>query len=482
MESGEGFTKWTGRRQPADGDTRTRVPPSRFATYLLYAVLSGYLARVSVDTYASGAPALQVVACAACFSVLCALQILHARPRSAARGVRYRAAALSAQVLLTYVPLHWLGNPWEAAGDFLAGSVLLLLPSRLKWQVFLAVVAGNPVLAGLRHNGLAFVTSTASSTLVTGLAIYTISRMAHLMAELRRTQARLGYAISQERQRFARDLHDLLGYSLSAITLKTEVAMRYVPHRHEQVKEELTSILTISRQALSDVRHVAHGYQSLSLATELEECVALLRSASIDVDVRTSVPPPEGRTGTVLAIVLREAVTNMLQHSKVRHCEIALDRRGTRLRLRILNDGTDQEYDAADAGGVDGANGANGADGPKSSPSRGSRGLTNLETRLAAVGGTLTAGRRPGGHFEMLAEVPDGWATGDTADGHWGGRQLLSSGARDWRPEQERRRDPRAQRPDPNGVPGTAATRCDHLLGWKHPASTPTPRGYGAEP
>ncbi|MEU2425301.1 histidine kinase [Streptomyces sp. NPDC007851] len=402
-------------------------PPPKLSPFILHAVLAGFLVQVSVNTYASGASAIQVIMCILCFSVLCVLQVLHARPRPGVRGCRYHAATLSAQVLLTYLPVHWLGNTWDAAGGFLPASVLLLLPARMKWLLFLVGVAANPVLEGIRHESTAFFVSTTSSTLCTGLVIYAISRVTWLLSELRRTRMRMVGAISQERLRFARDLHDLLGYSLSAITLKTEVAMRHVPHRHEQVKEELMSILAISRQAVTDVRHVAHSYQALSLTTELEACVAMLESASIKVQVRTSVPPPENRAGTVLAIVLREAVTNMLRHSEVQHCAIGLERVGRRLRLGIVNDGTGP--DARDDDRV-----------PSVTAWPANGGLVNLETRLAAVGGTLTAGLRADGRFEVVALVPDrhGTPTAETAtgsdddgDGHRGGRRAVGRPGRD---------------------------------------------------
>ncbi|MFF7097385.1 sensor histidine kinase [Streptomyces rubradiris] len=470
-------------REPAPDDADTQAAPSsRASCFILYAVLAGFLLQVSVNTYASGVRPIRVIMCVLCFSALCVLQVLHARPRSDARGHRYRAATLSAQVLLTYLPLHWLGNTWDTAGGFLAASVLLLLPARLKGPVFLVVVAANAVVAGLRHEGTPFVVSTASSTLVTGLVIYAISRMAWLLSELRRARTKMVGAISQERLRFARDLHDLLGYSLSAITLKTEVAMRHVPPRHEQVKEELTSILAISRQALTDVRHVAHSYQTLSLASDLETCVAMLVSASIEVDVRTSVPLPADRTGTVLAVVLREAVTNMLRHSKVRHCAIGLDRAGRRLRLSIVNDGTALESRAD--GRVPSA-----TSWPEGS------GLVNLETRLTAVGGTLTAGLRADGRFEVVAEVPDGHGTptAETAagsddgggEGHRGGRRPVGRPGRDGARSTNEANGCCERRPqlktEPNRMLGGMAARRDHVGRRGHASSTPLQRKLSAE-
>ncbi|MGW9440835.1 sensor histidine kinase [Streptomyces sp. NPDC055607] len=355
---------------------------------------------MAVGIWTPGARPLQLTLYVTCFALLCTLQVLHVRPRTGGGERLFRSVTLSTQVLLTYAPLPWLGNSWETAGDLLGASVLLLLPPRLKWHVFSAVLMGDLLIVGARHGGPLPAVSTASAALVTGLALYAAGRVARLTSELRRARVRLDGAVAQERRRFARDLHDLLGHSLSAITLRTEVALRHVPPRHERIHEELTSILATSRNALADVRRTACGYQSLPFALALETCVETLRSASLEVDVRASTALPEGRTGTVLSIVLREAVTNMLQHSEVRHCAIDLERVDRRVRLRVVNDGVGpapalRPADAPDRRALPEA------DAP------GGYGLTNLEARLSAVGGVLTAVRRAGGRFEVTAEVPD---------------------------------------------------------------------------
>ncbi|MFD4544502.1 histidine kinase [Streptomyces bauhiniae] len=464
---------------------------------------------MTLGAWKSGARPVQLALCVLCFTLLSALQVLHTRPRPSGGGWLSRTVTLSAQVLLTYVPLLWLGNSWGTAADFLGVSVLLLLPSRLKWHAFSAVLTVNLLILGTRHGGPLLVASTAATTLVTSLALYAVSRMTWLTSELRRTRTRLDSAVFQERRRFARDLHDLLGHSLSAITLKTEVALRHAPPRHERIHEELTSILATSRSALADVRRTAYGYQSLSLAVELELCVDTLRSASLEVDLRASTAPPEGRAGTVLSIVLREAVTNMLQHSKVRHCAIDLERADRRVRLRIVNDGVDPDGSALPA-----------ADSP------GGWGLANLQTRLSAVGGVLTAVRGAGGRFEVTAEVPDapddrptradgageGWTgrsrtpdslpendritlnghalggrgAGEPApdgragelragDGRRGARRAGADDGRWRRPEQE------VQRGEAGRASASAAAPCDRPCGREHPGWVPASRTSPAE-
>ncbi|MFE1344915.1 histidine kinase [Streptomyces sp. NPDC058757] len=392
---------------------------------------------MAVGAWTSGAHPARMSLCVSCFALLCALQALHARPRSGGCRWLSRTVTLPVQVLLTYGPLPWLGSPWETAGDLLGASVLLLLPRWLKWHAFSAVLTGHLMIVGARHGGPLLLVSAASSALVTSLVVYAVSRMAWLTSELRRARARLDGAVFQERQRFARDLHDLLGHSLSAITLKTEVALRHIPPRHERVHEELTSILATSRSALADVRRAAYDYQSLSLAAELEVCVDTLRSASLKVDVRVSAAPPEGRAGTVLSIVLREAVTNMLQHSRARHCAIDLERADRRVRLRIVNDGVDPDGSALPAAGFPGG-----------------CGLVNLEARLSAVGGVLTVARGDGDRFEVTAEIPD--ARDDRPAPAVGGGRPRSGLTQDGPP-----RDDRTVRDDrvPGGAPEAGPVR-----------------------
>ena len=99
-------------------------------------------------------------------------------------------------------------------------------------------------------------------------------------------------AVAQERLRFARDLHDLLGYSLSAITLKSELTHRLVPKNPDKAQNELVEILDISRKALADVRAVASGYRELSLENESESARSLLLAADVAVTTEINVRGP----------------------------------------------------------------------------------------------------------------------------------------------------------------------------------------------
>jgi signal transduction histidine kinase len=198
-------------------------------------------------------------------------------------------------------------------------------------------------------------------------------------------------AVAEERLRFARDLHDLLGLSLSAIALKTELTDRLLVADTKRASIELVEILQLSRQALADVRSVADGYRELSLLKESRSVEAELTAA--EVVVRMEVEPGElpAPVATVLAVVLREGVTNVLRHSKLERCDIAVSHSGKDVRLAIFNDGV----------------GADDAD-PETRPASEAtgNGIRNLSDRVATLGGELTAGPAPDGRYCLRAVVP----------------------------------------------------------------------------
>jgi two-component system, NarL family, sensor histidine kinase DesK len=205
---------------------------------------------------------------------------------------------------------------------------------------------------------------------------------------MRYVQAKRGelaqLAIINERMRFSRDLHDLLGYSLSAITLKAELTRRLVGSNAPRARDELAEILDIARQALADVRIVASGYRNISLAKEASSVTALLAAAGIATRVEITCGALDEKIDTVLATVLREAITNMLRHSTARNCAIEAGVTENQVRLLISNDGVPRSARSGRPGG----------------------GLENLTTRITAIGGHLTAHARTDGWFDVLAEAP----------------------------------------------------------------------------
>lgn len=292
---------------------------------------------------------------------------------------------LAVQALVTYFPLLVLGTYWADMAGFLAGSALLLLSGWLAWTLFTAIAASmlvGPLVSSLGAYQTAYLTL---STLVLGLVVFGLARLSVAIRYVHATRGELArVAIISERTRFARDLHDLLGYSLSAITLKAEVTRRLVASNPARARDELAEVLDIARQALADVRIVASGYRNISLAKEASSVSSLLSMAGIKARVEITCGALDEQFDTVLATVLREAVTNILRHSTARNCVIEAEIGDDAIRLLVSNDGVPRSAASGRRGG----------------------GLENLRTRLDAIGGRLTVKVPGNGWFKLLAEAP----------------------------------------------------------------------------
>ncbi|MBU6533328.1 sensor histidine kinase [Streptomyces mayonensis] len=368
------------------------APPPQLALSLVLTVECGFVLVGFLNILDADPGALVLAASALGFGLIFVIQLVHSAYRLRRVRERWGRWTLTLQALLTYLPLFGLGFGWGGMAGFLGASVLLVLRPATAWPLFGLVVAAacatGPLL-GLDPVNSVYI---AVSTVLTALIVYGLSQLAQLVLEVQEAQqdfARL--AVTQERLRFARDLHDLLGYSLSAITLKSELALRLVGGHPDRAQDELTGILEISRQALSDVRTVARGYREMSLAAEAVSAQSVLEAAGIQVTTELSGEPPQGEVDTIMATVLREAITNLLRHSKAEHCRI--ESRTTDagdIVLLITNDGaqrgTVSRWDLSAA--PDGS------------------GLENLQFRLTSVGGRLTSGVDESGHFVLRAEAP----------------------------------------------------------------------------
>ncbi|MGH3778465.1 MAG: sensor histidine kinase [Pseudonocardiaceae bacterium] len=153
----------------------------------------------------------------------------------------------------------------------------------------------------------------------------------------RAAQARL--ATTQERLRFARDVHDLLGHNLSVIALKAELATRLAPVDAERAAGEAAEVQRLAASALAEMREAVHGYRAVDLREQLTAVAQVLRSSG----VRCTVTQPSGELppeiATQLAPVPREASTNVLRHSKAGWCTIEIIRSGNEVRMIVANDG-----------------------------------------------------------------------------------------------------------------------------------------------
>ncbi|MGW4065371.1 sensor histidine kinase [Amycolatopsis sp. NPDC004747] len=311
---------------------------------------------------------------------------------------------LFVQVCLVYLPLLPLGPSWVSLPGLLIGSALLVLPPVAGWLFFALNIAAYAEIQRLSGADITATIFYTAATVMTGLAVFGLLWLVRLVTELDNTRRRLaGMALAEERLRFARDLHDLLGMSLSAIALKSELTARVLPLDRDRAAEELREVLGLTRQALSDVRSVASGYRELSLDSESRTAKSVLAAADVRVRMEMLSDDLPAAVRTVLAVVLREGVTNVLRHSRVESCEIAMHRTDQGVALDIVNDGV--ERTAPPQRGEPAPRDPEPTVPRPRDTSPGS-GIGNLSHRVADLGGELTAGVEPDGRFRLRAVVP----------------------------------------------------------------------------
>lgn len=359
----------------------------RMVRVIVVAVFCGITLAGLVGALSQVAGLIEITISCCCLLALLQLQVFwFSRPASQLR-TRRGVAALMAQACLVYLPMIWLGRDWQGLPGLLAGNALLVLPPAAGWALFAAVATSMGVIYGMLGGASLDVAYASVSTVATGLVVYGLYRLTTLIAEMHETRAELARkAAVDERVRFARDLHDLLSYSLSAITLKAELAQKLVTQNSRRASGELDEILDITRQALADVRAMATGYRALSLDDECRAARSILAAAEIDVRMDVTYDDLPLSVSMVLAAVLREGVVNTLRHSKAEQCEVRIRQTNQEVRIELVNDGVRRVPDAAVS-------------------ERGS-GLGNLAIRAAEIGGRLTAEPVDGDAFRLRVAIP----------------------------------------------------------------------------
>ncbi len=202
-------------------------------------------------------------------------------------------------------------------------------------------------------------------------------------AELTEARAELARtAVAQERERFARDLHDLLGHTLSVIALKAELAGRLLPDRPEQAATEVREVEQVARNALSEVRQAVSGYRQPTLDGELAGARMALAAAGIQAEVQRAQVALDPAVEAVLAWAVREGATNVIRHSGAKRCTMRISAGLTDAGVEVIDDG----------GGS--RNGHRG------------NGLAGLGERAEVLHGHVVAGGLPDGGFRLAVSIP----------------------------------------------------------------------------
>jgi two-component system, NarL family, sensor histidine kinase DesK len=215
---------------------------------------------------------------------------------------------------------------------------------------------------------------------LSALAVFGMRRAIQRSIELsaaRKDMAEL--AVQEERNRFARDLHDILGHSLTVITVKAELAGKLIAANPDRAAAEVADVESLARAALADVRAAVAGYRELSLAGELVSARAALQAAEIKADLPTTVDEVPEDNRELFAWVVREGVTNVVRHSGAKRCTIRI----TAARIEVLDDGK----------------------GPTPGGGASGHGLIGLRERADQADATVQVGEAPGGGFRLAVKV-----------------------------------------------------------------------------
>jgi two-component system sensor histidine kinase DesK len=334
-----------------------------------------FLAGVGVAQYARGAGLvvgyLLLVAVSACY-----LAIVVVSMRSAWRAYWWLLTVLTVLAVLVAPLAH-------ENVLFLAAVIVPAAAARVNGRTALALVVLGaaacvvvPMMVPGWSTGPALYYAVA--VVFTALLVHAFSSTATANQQLREARAEVARLASEaERNRIARDLHDLLGHSLTAITVKSGLARRLAVGAPPAALDEMESVEQLSRQTLADVRAAVSGYRDVTLAGELARGRELLRAAGVAADLPTAYDgvPPERQE--LFGWVVREGVTNVVRHARASRCTVEL----TASSVEVRDDGVG---------------------GPASAGS----GLDGLRARVTTAGGVLTAGpTRPHG-WSLQVEAP----------------------------------------------------------------------------
>ncbi len=363
-------TTGTTGRAPDVEDPRTRDPWQRFG-WLIWAtwlVFLGFPLLAAANAEDARLRVLGVTATLA-FGVVYALLTHRLMDEDHVARGRLRAShvlALGVLVALAATTTPVIGLGAMSFLPFLTsyGNFALPRPACWIWSATVVVVAAaTPALAGATGEWL--------SLTVIVLAVTAGTAGGRIMADLGEQAGQVAeeLAVTTERDRVARDVHDVLGHSLTVVAVKAQLAERLIDVDPERARAELADIQQLTRQALAEVRSTVGGLRTARLDDELAGATRALTAAGIAPTVPASGEVLEPRHRAVAAWVLREAVTNVVRHSEARTCRVELLPEG----LRVVDDG--RGVGATDRG----------------------NGLRGLEERVAGSGGRLDLGDAAGG-------------------------------------------------------------------------------------
>lgn len=293
-------------------------------------------------------------------------------------GYRYSLALVAMALILL---------PWYPSGltYFMYGCILLCNRKMTLRAYMLALTLLNGIClfeAWMLHYPWQAILWMPLSSFIVGIAVN-----AERLSDEKDVELRLSHdevrrlAATAERERIGRDLHDLLGHTLSLITLKLELSRKLFDRDSEAARRELEEAERVARHALAEVRSAVTGIRATDLAAELASAKLLLESSDIALEYGSLPPSLPVDVERCLALVLREAVTNVARHARATQARVAIVVANQTLRLTVEDNGR---------GGIDGHG----------------NGLCGMSERVRALGGTLEVASPQGGGTRLLVSVP----------------------------------------------------------------------------
>ena len=375
--------------------------------WLFAAVWLVYLAQPVSQAWAQHEPLRRYGGLAVVVAFAVAFIVIFAFGRRAFRqgGTLSYAVGLSvvsAEAVLVAIAAMLIGPDALGMLVYIGVMAMFLLPSRSGWVVVAAAAAAVliiPVFVPGWGTG-----SIAFQIFVSGLAMWGVAQLVQRNAQLTTARGEITrLALVDERNRFARDLHDILGHSLTVVAIKAELAGRLAPLDPDRAAAEIADVERIAREALADIRVAAAGYREVTLPDELASAQTALAAAGIQADLpddRQVATVPRARQ-ELFGWAVREGVTNVVRHSGATRCSI----RVTAREVEIRDDGRGAAGAADPGPGGQAARAEDLADGRPDRRCAG-HGLAGLRERAAGAGAALSVQQPADGGFVLRVWVP----------------------------------------------------------------------------
>lgn len=326
-------------------------------------------------------------------AVLAGLMLLHSL--ASARGTLPRGWpwTMVLLVLLAYIPILWFRWNWAGAQILVVASAVMLLRGRVRAVAVAVPILGTTV--ALIWQGTpsympawqvtTYIVAWSVALTVVPAILYGAAQLVRILGDLYAARLELAQAAAQgEWSRVSRDLHDLLGQSLTAISLKGDLALALLHRDSSAAEAEIRSLTGVAREALRGSRAVIRGSHLPSVQAEADRAAHLLRAAGVDTQVQIALPDLPPPVEETLAWAIREGVTNVLRHSGAGRCSITAARHDGTVKLEIVNDRAARTVPGNPGGG-----------------------LAGLAERAGELHGSATGERFPDGRFVLRVELPE---------------------------------------------------------------------------